>query len=385
MNINITFSNSEKKELLHSFNLINRRDMPRVLPSHLSKIPDTDQLNTLALNTLGKIIEFLEKATIKKPIYSQLYGRGIQLVAKTTVSKIIELADKTKLPKIYTKVYCQKLIELTQVTPENYGFFRLSSVFAGKKLARISIVSNLFSSIDDHPNLKQLRQIHMADRLGILFLILVAVQNTPYEYRIGETQITIGKGSKKENTDAAHCSLITQLERRPKTDADAPFDKEFILNWYLYLAMNCTHKIPKNDNVSIDKRIENRLRAVVVREINNVAQGKKLTTCYERAVTSILEVTSELVNEYKGKQRKAIKHQKQGIFWVLNETNNVDPEFYRMQGRLTGKKILNNHTWEDLSPMIQSKVFKSLQKQINKHPSKHIIETHAPALILRLL
>ncbi len=392
------FTDQDKYDIQTSLGRISINDMPRVGRSVMFTVLDPNEVSKLALEVLAKLVVCFESAKTKDTNTAPLYDRCLRVVVRLVVQKVIQVADKTKLPKYLTQKYCEKFIELAgaEINPEDHKYLRLKHVPQGDKQTRIKIKSDILSSLvgDELPPYSTLLQIHMTDRLGLLFLMLVAVHNTPYEYSLAETQLQIGKGSKKDKTDGGHMCAVPQFQRQARGVANAPVQKGFIVQMFLYLSMNRVDRIKRDDN-EVDMKMEPRMRPMVIEAMNESANGRLVTSCFERAVEKIQNLVNDIKLEWQpdpafAGKLKGLIDQEKGIDCVVDpKTGKVDPEFYRMNSRLIDDNALQTELqkkqWTQLDPSTQLKIISSLQKQILSHSAVPYLEKRSPTLLNRLI
>lgn len=398
MTLALTFTQEEKRQLQVSLTGISINSMPRVGGREVMlRVCDPTQISRLSISILGGLVTCFENAKVLARNRAPLFDRCIKVIVKTLTTKICEQADPKKLDKKFSIVFCQKLIELADgsVAPEDYKYFRMPKPPKETAAGRTTIKSDILSSLsgDDLPDPDTLRQIHMTDRLGLLFLLLVSVKNTPYEYSIAKTKLQLGSGSKENKTNASHCGPLPQFQRKPRGIENAQASEAFLADMYLYLSLNRTNELPRSDN-EVDMKLEPRMRDFVVEAMNEVAKGRLITSSFERVVTKIQRLVKDIKREWEGNANFAEKlagliEQEKGIDCVIDTTTGkVDPEFYRMNARiLTAPKLkekLSAHQWTQLNPSTQCKIIDALQKQILEHSSVPFLEKRSPSLLERL-
>ena len=391
------FTDFERNTLERSLKAISINAMPRVGGrSTMLQVCDPAKVRNLALEVLAKLVECFEIAKNSNTPATALYERCILIVATEAIRKICLIADKSKLPKYLSQVRCEKLIQLAgnNLTADELTCFRIKHEPKDNKLHRIIIKSDILSSLtaDELPKYDTLLQIHMTDRLGLLFLMLVAVHNTPYEYSLDETQLQIGGGSTEDNTNGSHICAVPQFQRQAR-GVNSPVQKRFLAEMYLYLSMNRVNRLKRLDN-EVDMKLEPRMRPAVIKMMNETAKGRLVTSCFERAVGKIKKIVQEIKQEWKddktyAEKFKGLLEQEKGIDNVIDpSTQKVDPEFYRMNGRIIDDKLLQKqlkeHQWTELSPGTQNKIILALQNQILSHSAVPYLTKRSPTLLSRL-
>jgi hypothetical protein len=217
---------------------------------------------------------------------------------------------------------------------------------------------------------------HGSRRIDFFFYTALAIYNDGYEYCLGKTVLQYGKG-KKNKTEGAHSTLITNLGRR-KIGSDDGFDYSFFSRFFVFHAINstCEVSLKVNDfdaNIEGNNENDGKLRAKAIKILNKVAKpGNDYTP--ECAVYDLLRKTDRIFRPLMRNpaKKKIAKLQKEGMnlirsfegyeeFFKWNILLNISEE------SLPNKDDFKRKNWESYSNEERELLFIEVRKEILKH------------------